>query len=108
MDTVSNASDRLLCPCNRCKQTVSRTRRVVEEHIEDWEIWDENVLGEQMWAHASKRPVDFLLVNPSLHKRSHLNKPTLDKIKQHQLEMQADELMKEHVQEPLKILIWKK
>ena len=102
MDTVSNASGRVLCPCNRCKRTVSRTRRVVEEHIEDWGIWDENVLGEQMRAHASKRPVDFSLVNPSLHKRSHLNKPTPDRIEQKQSEVQADEIMEEHVQEPLK------
>ena len=104
MDTVSNASGRVLCPCNWCKQMVSHTRRVVEEHIEDWGIWNENVLEEQMRAHASKRPVDFSLVNPSLHKWSHLNKPTLDRIEQHQSEMQVDELMEEHVQEPLKDL----
>ena len=55
-----------------------------------------------MRAHASKRPVDFSLVNPSLHKQSHLNKPTLDKIEQKQSKVQADELMEEHVQEPLK------
>ena len=30
-----------------------------------------------------------------------MNKPTLDKIEQRQSEVQADELMEEHVQEPL-------
>ena len=91
----------MLCPCNRCEQTVLRTGQATKKHVEDWGRWNENVLDEQMRAHASNKLVDFLLLNPSLHKWSNLNKPTHSKKEQRQSEGQADELMEEHVQEPL-------
>ena len=55
----STSGGQVLCPCNLCKQTILCTQEIEKEHVDDWGRWKENVVDEQIWAHASNRPVDL-------------------------------------------------
>lgn len=65
-------SNRILCPCTRCKRTVLRQRRIADEHVEDWGRWDDSVIENQIRQYASKEPVDFSQVLPSYPPRSRM------------------------------------
>lgn len=58
-------SDRILCPCTKCKQTVLRQQRIAIEHVEDWGQWDDSVIENQIRQYASNEPVDFSKVMPT-------------------------------------------
>ena len=36
-------SERLPCPCERCKKAIARLRRVCLEHVEKWGLWDDQL-----------------------------------------------------------------
>ena len=69
---AGNLSSRVLCPCNRCKKMVLRTRHIAAEHVETWGEWNDNIIFEQMQSFARNEPIDISQIRPSFPPRSHM------------------------------------
>ena len=69
-------TERVLCPCNRCKRSILRQRRIANEHVEEWGEWDDSVVENQIREFEAIGRVDASLISPSYSQRSSLNAST--------------------------------
>ena len=69
---AGNLSSRVLCPCNRYKKMVLRTRHIATEHVETWGEWNDNILFKQMQNFVRNEPIDISQIRPSFPPRSRM------------------------------------
>ena len=63
---VNNTSvGQVLCSYNQCKLIVISQWWATKGHVKEWGIWNENIMENQIWSHASTRLVDVLKIKPS-------------------------------------------
>ena len=70
------ATERVLCPCNQCKRSIFRERRIANEHVEEWGEWDDGIVENQIREFEATRRVNASLISPSYSRRSSMGAST--------------------------------